>query len=104
MISNLYFEKKFIETCYQNQKLSPAPDTKNLMICVSSSSKNFSTLITDKVTDLGFVGTTQYFPFYYYTSETDFSKGYIDTNKSVIKHEAISDYILNKDRYILLCL
>ena len=77
MISNLCFEKKFIE---------------------SGSSKNFSTLITDKVTDLGFVGTTQCFPLYYYTSETDFSNGYIGTNKLSIKHEAISDYILNLAR------
>ena len=98
MISNLCFEKKFIERRYQNQKLFPEPDTKNLMICVNGSSKNFSTLITDKVTDLGFVGTTQCFPLYYYTSETDFSNGYIGTNKLSIKHEAISDYILNLAR------
>lgn len=49
MISNLYFETKFIEARYQNHKLFHEPDTKNLMICVSSSSKNFSTLITDRV-------------------------------------------------------
>ena len=98
MISNLYFETKFIEVRYQNHKLFPEPDTKNLIICVSSSSKSFYTLITDKVTNLDFICKTQCFPLYYYTSEPDFSKGYIDTNKSAIKREAISDYILNLAR------
>lgn len=96
--NNLYLDAKFTHRPSQKNKLFPEPDTKNLIICVSSSSKNFYTLVIDKVADIHFMGDTQCFPLYYYTSGPDFSKGYIDTNKQAVKHEAISDYILNLSR------
>lgn len=97
--NNLYLDAIFTHRPSQKNKFFPTKYTKNLMICVSNSSKNFSTLITDKVTDIHFMGDTQCFPLYYYNSELGFSKWqHIDNEKKLAKHEAVSDYILNLAR------
>src|SRR5690606_3418644 len=52
--SKLYFDKDMNAMLYQNKKLFPTPSHRNMAICVSGvgASKEFSTLITDCISDL----------------------------------------------------
>lgn len=63
---HLYYHRPFIERPRKFAELFPA-GKKNLAICVSLKDEDFSTLITDAVTDLHLFGDgTQCFPLYIY--------------------------------------
>ena len=64
----LYFSREMNNCVYQMPKLFPTGTEENLLICVpaSNSRKNFSVMITDKITDLHFNDDTQCFPLNYY--------------------------------------
>lgn len=56
------------EGTYQIPRLFPHGNEENLLICIPGVgvSKDFSVLITDKITDLQFQQNGQCFPLYYY--------------------------------------
>ncbi len=62
------YQKEFIQRTYQQTKLFPTPESKNIVICLSGigSSKNFSVLVTDKIPDLQLMFNGQCFPLYWY--------------------------------------
>lgn len=100
-------DSSFINRVYQFPKLFPAPDFKNLLICVAGVGvkKNFSCLMTNCMTDLEIVGKSQCFPLYWYEDRSEIRRnrkqeslfGDNDAN-NVIRHDGISDYILNVAR------
>jgi predicted helicase len=59
---NLYFDTPFIEAPGIHSKIFPIDETKNLSICISGIglSKDFSSLITDKIPCLDLVDKSQY--------------------------------------------
>ena len=61
----LYFGRSLNEMIYQQDKLWPRSISKNLMICVSGT-KGFTSLISDHLVDLHYIGDTQCFPLYFY--------------------------------------
>lgn len=96
-----YSEEMMVHRVSQNPKLFPTPDARNLLICVSSigDKKDFSCLMTDKMTDLHLVGATQCFPFYWYENKDKIrsrnkQRSLFDNSESLIIHDGISDYAL----------
>ena len=65
-----YFCKQFNSMVYQQPRIFPSSDSKNLAICVSGigASKEFSALMVDTVPNLHFLDTGQCFPRYRYIS------------------------------------
>ena len=108
----LYFGEKIIEMRGQLDSFFPTPDTKNLLICVSGIgvTKDFSTLISDGLTDLEFIGKSQCFPLYYYEeaeakTKKDALAYQIDlfgeaAETEYIRKDGISNFILRQSRGI----
>lgn len=100
------YQKELIQRTYQQLSLFPAPDTKNLVICVSSlgTTKEMSVLITDKIPDLHSIGDTQCFPLYWYEEGKKAQpQGTIfditgDNQESFIQYDGITDWILKEVR------
>ena len=105
---HLYYDKMFIEMIYQIPKLFPSPQLKNFVICVSGVgvTKEFTSLITDKIPELELVGKSQCFPLYYYeeignkrvknTTQTILETDESEPFNKYIKRDGISDFILEK--------
>ena len=85
---------------YQNRKLFPSPNIKNLVICVSgvAASKDFSVLITAIIPNLDFLEKTQCFPLYYYEERQKSSPTLFDaaTENEFIRRDGVSDFILER--------
>lgn len=104
MVSNCYFSDDLNQERYQLTKLFPITEIENLAICISgvASGKNFSSLITNKITSYDFVGKTQIFPLYWY-EETKQERTLFDSlsepeNEFYARRDAISDFALNQAR------
>jgi predicted helicase len=96
--SHLYFDKAFNAMQYQNKKIFPEIDSKNLVIILNGvGAKNgLSVLISNKIVDLNFVEAgSQCFPlFLYETYDQELSSSLFDTPTSVIdmkRREGITD-------------
>ena len=65
-----YFCKQFNSMVYQQPRIFPKPDTRNLAICVSGigAGKEFSALMVDTVPDIQLIFNGQCFPRYRYIS------------------------------------
>lgn len=65
----LYFDRLLNEEVFQVHKIFPTGIDQNLLICVpgTSGNKNFSVLITDKISDYSFNDAAQCFPLYWYS-------------------------------------
>ncbi|MDI3483313.1 MAG: hypothetical protein PWQ88_1184, partial [Candidatus Methanomethylophilaceae archaeon] len=87
---------------YQFPKIFPTSSTDNLLICVAGigDKANFSRLMTDCMTDLHIVGTSQCFPLYWYEDKTEIRREnkqtslFGDDTEHFVRHDGISDYIL----------
>ena len=98
----LYSGEGGIDARYSMSKLFPTPDTKNLLMCISGVGvkKDFSCLMTDKMTDLEIVGKSQCFPLYWYEDRNKVSinnkqeNNWFGDSKGLIKHDGISNYAL----------
>jgi predicted helicase len=95
---NVYFSKELNDMTYQLPKLFPSHDTKNLVICVSGTTKDGSVIITDLLPDLHFNGDTQCFPLYYYEERQKSSPTLFDaaTENEHIRRDGLSDFILER--------
>ena len=102
----LYYHKPFIERAGLWRKLFPTNEHKNLIISVSGigGSKDFATLLTDKIPNLHLVENGQYFPLYWYDeSDSDIADLFNQyAEKDVLdrydRKDAISAYILKRGK------
>ncbi len=79
----LYFDKNLNEKQYQFSKIFPDKSAHNVVINTSSmTSRNFSCLIANEITDIQTMANTQAYPLYYYDDLGN-------------RHYAISGYALN---------
>ncbi|OQB30098.1 MAG: Type III restriction enzyme, res subunit [Bacteroidetes bacterium ADurb.Bin174] len=99
------YQKELIHRIYQQAKLFPLPDSENLVICLSGpgASKNFSTLITNKIPDLQVMFNGQCFPLYWYEEReqnfpTLFDAVAEPTLDKFARRDGISDFILERAR------
>ncbi|GAA8836635.1 hypothetical protein HpRN161_11810 [Helicobacter pylori] len=76
----LYFDKNLNEEQYQLQKIFPDKDAQNVVI--NTTIRNFSTLVSDAIPDIHFIGDANAYPLYYYDDLGN-------------RHHAISGYALN---------
>lgn len=96
---NVYFGESFIHRMGQMKEFFPTAESKNLLIGVNGigSSKEFCALITDTLPDLEYVSKSQCFPLYWYeTIEPEQNSLFGDDDAQIVKHEAISDFILER--------
>lgn len=95
-IENLYYDSWLNERVYQMPKLFPTGNEKNLLICVTGANarKNFSVLMTNKITDLEIIEKAQCFPLYWY--EEARQGGLFGTELS--RRDGVTDFILKRAR------
>lgn len=96
---NLYLSDGFIERPGLSKKLFPTQNHKNFVICTQSiaGKHEFTPLITNCIADLHFNGDTQCFPLYWYeTIEPEQNSLFGDDDAQIVRHEAISDFILER--------
>lgn len=96
----LYFDRSFNEMVYQQPKLFPTENHKNLCICIPAM-KNGNSVIVDHIIDLHFNGDTHCFPLYWYEKVEHIQRGFFDTQDSdYVRHDGITDFILDQARQI----
>ncbi len=100
-----YSEDHMVHRVSQNPKLFPTSNVENKLICVSGVGvkKDFSCIITDRMTDLEIVGKSQCFPLYWYENkagerEKNKLQSLFEDSDDIIRHDGISDYALNMAR------
>ena len=102
----LYFDKNFIQRPYQNLRLFPTPEHKNLVICVSGlgGNKENSAIISNCIVDLNCLDAgTQCFPLYWYdSSDADvidlFNQGAERPMDRYVRRDGVTDWILSAAR------
>ncbi|MCY7292085.1 MAG: hypothetical protein LH615_07875, partial [Ferruginibacter sp.] len=96
----LLFDKTLIERPGLNRIFFPTLEKENFVIALSGvgSSKDFATLISDKLTSYDLLEKTQCFPLYYYEENNATQKGMFDDDnkQDFIRRDAISDFILER--------
>ena len=112
---NLLYYLPLIEGSYQIPKLFPTGHHKNTVICISGigGKKDFACLITNYIPDVQVMQNGQCFPLYWYESvedaknksNDDYELSFIREEKprekavdGYIRHDAVTDYILNEAR------
>ena len=96
---NTYFHRELVNDVALQPKLFPTSDTNNLLIGVNGvgSAKEFCALITDTLPDLEYVSKSQCFPLHWYeVIEPDQHSLFGDDDAQIVKHEAVSDFILER--------
>ncbi len=100
---HLYFERDFNAMLYQNLRLFPTSEHKNLVICVSGvgASKDFSALITDCIPCLDLVEKSQCFPLYWYNDSASdiadlFNQGSAKSIDRYVRKDGVTDWILRE--------
>jgi predicted helicase len=99
--SRLYFDKDLNAMLYQNKKLFPTAELKNIVICISGigGSKDFSVLVSDCIPILHVVENGQSFPLYFYEERQKQSRSLFDTDEGdseYIRRDGVSDFILER--------
>ncbi|BDC97069.1 DEAD/DEAH box helicase [Treponema saccharophilum] len=80
-------------------QIFPTTSHKNLLICIPGlgDKKDFSTLITNTIPDLGMLASSQCFPLYWYEIiKPDQNSLFGDDDAQIIKHEGVTDFILER--------
>ena len=100
--SNIYGDCDLLERPGINKVLFPTDESKNLVLCISSSgsSKGLSSIIVDGFSDMHFVGDTQCFPLYWYEENKNKQLSLFDeqTDDKYIRRDGITDWILKEVR------
>lgn len=96
----VYFDKDYNAMLYQNKRIFPKQDSKNIVIAISGigAQKPFSILLASTLCDLQVVDKAQCFPLYYYEENNPTQKGLFDSNdeQQFTRRDAISDFILQR--------
>ena len=97
---NLYFHKPFIESPGLSSKFFPNSKKENYVICITGagSSKPFSVLITNRITNLDFIEKTQCFPLHYFEEKESQSQSLFDDSSisKYVKRDGVSDFVLKR--------
>lgn len=100
--SRLYFDKDLNAMLYQNKKLFPKQEIKNIVICISgrAAQKPFSVLASTVIPDLQVVDKGQCFPLYYYEERQNNSPSLFDLadESEYIRRDGVSDFIYERAR------
>jgi len=99
----IYYDKNFIESPGLWSQIFPTPEHKNLVICCMNvgSSKEFSTVISDCISEYQLIFANQCFPLYYYEEQEKQHATLFDSaidKKEFIRRDAVSDFILGRCR------
>ncbi|NOS83739.1 MAG: DEAD/DEAH box helicase [Ignavibacteria bacterium] len=101
----LYADASLLESLGINIKLFPSEDIQNLVINVSGvgSSKGFSVLMTNILTDYQTLFNTQCFPLYYYETDekqspTLFDSSQTNVNNNYIQRDGITNFALEQSK------
>jgi predicted helicase len=98
--SYLYYDRPFIESPSIWPQIFPTNSHKNLVIsCINiGSSKDFSAIISDCISEYQLVFANQSFPLYYYEENKNSQQGLFDTDSSqdYIRRDAITDFIFER--------
>jgi len=98
----LYFDKPFIERPGLSPKLFPNDKLENWLITItgSGSSKDFSALITESITNLDALEKAQCFPLFYYEERKKSGLTLFDEagKDEFIRRDGVSDFILERAR------
>ncbi|MBQ7453630.1 MAG: hypothetical protein IJS69_01040 [Selenomonadaceae bacterium] len=86
---NLYYDLRLNEMTYQMPRLFPNGDEENFLIGVIFGEKNFSVLMTDKITDVQFQFNGQCFPLYWYERDAQGSL----FGENLQRRDGVSDFI-----------
>ena len=95
----MYFTRELNNCVYQLPSLFPAPTYKNFVICITGVGfrKDFTSIIVNQIPSLDFVEKSQCFPLYWYEIiEPDQNSLFGDDDAQIVKHEAISNFILER--------
>ena len=98
---NCYFHKTLNGMTYMQPRIFPTSQCENLVIQVTgvSSSKPFSCFVTDKIPDLQLLFNGQGFPLYWYEKQEGYLNfGGDEAVGNLIRHQAITDWALEKFR------
>ena len=99
---HLYLKKEWIQRTYQQLKLYPTHDFKNITIGLSGigHQKPFAVFVTDIISDLQVLDKSQYFPLYYYEEVKQEQKTLFDdpTEGKYRRKDGITDWILKEMR------
>jgi predicted helicase len=98
--SHLYYDRPFIESPSIWPQIFPTKSHKNLVIsCINiGSSKEFSVIISDCISEYQLVFANQSFPLYFYEENKNQQKGLFDTEskQDYIRRDAITDFIFER--------
>ena len=82
---------------YQMPRLFPNHDVNNLLICVNGvGDKNFSVLMTNRITDVQFQFNGQCFPLYWYERSAQGSL----FGEELTRREGVTDWIFNRAKLL----
>ncbi|WP_430967361.1 DEAD/DEAH box helicase [Spongiimicrobium sp. 2-473A-2-J] len=94
------YQKNLIHRTYQQLSIFPEITSENLVIIISGkgASKDFSSLITNKLPNYHTLDTDQCFPLYYYEERIKQTPGLFDQagESEYIRHDGVSDFILER--------
>jgi predicted helicase len=97
---NLYYSRFLNHRVYQQPRIFPEGDSKNLVICSTGagSTKDYSLLITDVVPNLDSIGKTVCLPLYYYEKNETNAPSLFDNSgeQKYVRHDGISDFIYDR--------
>ena len=98
---NIYVNSELNEYVNHFPKFFPTDKQENLIICLPGvgNKVDFSSLIVNRIPDLGFLAANQCFPLYYYEENNTTQKSLFDTDDAsgkYIRRDAISDFILER--------
>ena len=90
----LHYNEDLNQRRYQMPKFFPTGREENLLICIVYGERNFSVLMTNKITDVQFQFNGQCFPLYYYeqSKEIDLFRDNYE------RRDGVSDWIMNRAR------
>lgn len=94
---NLYYNKQYIERPGLFNQFFPDNESKNNVISITGigASKNFTSLITDKISNLDSLEKAQCFPLYYYEEKEQVQGSLFDaaSESKYIRRDGVSDFI-----------
>lgn len=96
----LYYNKQIVNDLAKIPSSFPKKELPNLMICVpgTGDNKEYSTIITKLIPDLGLISACQCFPLYYYEERKKQNPGMFDEVgvSEYIRRDGVSDFILER--------
>ena len=101
---NLYKHRNFVWSPYLQNSFFPEKSSQNLLICTTgiAGTKEFTSLITDKMPDIQLLANGQSFPLYYYEEREKNSPSLFDAagESEYIRRDGVSDFILERAKKI----